>query len=408
MTHAAGNSFDSAAEEVKRAFRPEFDRARKQSRADGGEQERPIAPYVLRGPEDFARIRRPQFIVPGLIIENGVFLLYAPSGAYKTTTMLLIMLLAANGLALDGSAISAVPLVIVANEDTHGVELRLRALAEQRGLSLANVRVLASSEFRLDNEHERDRLVVTVKHAFPGKRPMVLFDHYDVMVTEKPTDPEMGARARDGLRDLIRRAFSCAVLLAHTPWGTEDRAKLPVSLWATMDGRASLKKKPDGTADLHVDHVKNGESGFALTVRAVKVEIQLEDGPFTTIAAEIVTDPETGQPLYVTPKERKGRDLSDDQRTALKAIQRAIIERPATPPPKQGLPTHAAVTMEQAATELIAELLPTTTRTGQQRPPNKQREQAGRVLKQLHGKHLALIVDGFVWLPRRALEEAAP
>jgi RecA-family ATPase len=83
-------------------------------------------------------------VVPGLIPEDGAFLLFAPSGHYKTTLMLLILVLAANGQGLDGSAIDPVPLIIVANEDAHGTKLRLRALAKLHGLSLDNVRVQAT------------------------------------------------------------------------------------------------------------------------------------------------------------------------------------------------------------------------------------------------------------------------
>jgi hypothetical protein len=383
------------------------DHARRQSTGNG-QAGKPIEPYPLEGPDEFFALERPRFVVPGLVPENGVFLLFAPSGHYKTTLMVLVLVLAANGKALDGSDIDPVSLVIAANEDPHGVKLRLRAAAQHLGLSLDNVRVLATGDFHLDNEEHRARLVAAAKLAFPGQRPALLVDHYDVSVSEKPTDPETGGKARDGLRDLVRHGFACAGILAHTPWTTSDRAKLPVSLWANMDARFGLTKREDGTAELHVDHVKNGEAGFTLTVRLVKVSVELEDGPFETVAAEIATDVATGELIKGT-KQKKGREerLSDDQQTALKAVQRAVDEHPAEHPGWEDVPRKAKLTREEKAVEKIASLLPRTTRTGNQRSDKHQKEHAARVLHQLHGRYLVRLVNrpdhpGYCWLSGKA------
>jgi hypothetical protein len=367
----------------------------------------PIEPYPLEGPADFVKLKRPRFVVPGMVPEDGVFLLFAPSGHYKTTLMVLVLVLAANGKALDGGDIDPVPLVIAANEDPHGVKLRLRAAAQHLGLSLDNVRVLATGDFHLDNEEHRARLVAAAKLAFPKRRAALLVDHYDVSVSEKPTDPETGGKARDGLRDLVRRGFACAGILAHTPWTTSDRAKLPVSLWANMDARFGLTKREDGTAELHVDHVKNGEAGFTLTVRLVKVSVGLEDGPFETVAAEIATDA-TGAPVRGT-KQKKGqaKELSDDQATALRAIERATLEHPAEHPGWEDIPRKAKLTREEKAVEKIATLLPRTTRTGKERDDKHQKEHAARILHQLHGRYLVRLVNrpqhgSYCWLDPKA------
>ena len=211
--------------------------------------------------------------------------------------------------------------------------------------------------------------------------------------------------ARDALRDLVARAFISASLLAHTPWTTTDRAKLPVSLWANMDARARLHKRDDGTAELFVEHVKNAESGFALEVRLAKVTVELEDGPCETVAAEFATDA-TGA-LHRGRKARDRQDLSGDQKTALKAVARAVAEQPAPKPAGADIPDKVVGTSERAAVETIARLLPTTTRTGSERKGNKQREHAARALHSLHGRYLVRMVDGFVWLAKAAEAEVS-
>lgn len=366
-------------------------------------------PYEVDGPEDFADMEAPRFVVPGLIPEDGTFLGYAPSGHYKTTFILLPLVLAANGRAMDGSEMGrSYPLIIAAIEDPAGVKLRLLAIAKRYGLSLERVRVLRTFDFRLDNETERLRLAATAKACFPGERASLLIDHYDVSVTANPTDPEVGGQARDGLRHILRSGhFACACLLAHTPWTTTDRAKLPVSLWANMDARASIQKLPDGRGLVTVEHVKNGESGFTYEIEVQKEEIALRGGvPFETVVAEFKRD-DDGQLLkWRKDAQRKKRELSADQRTALAAVQRAIDEKPAKPPLRSDVPQHVKGTREASAIELAADLLPRTTRTGNERKPNKQREHASDIIKALHDRKLLRIVEGFLWLSKAAEEEA--
>jgi AAA domain len=358
-----------------------------------------VSPFRLEGPEDFRKVKRPRFVVPGLIPKDGTFLLFSPSGHYKTTVALLVLVLAANGRALDGSAIQPTPLVIVANEDAHGVKVRLLALADHLGLSLANVRVLGGEEtFRLDSEDHRNRLVASAEQTFPGERPVLVIDHYDVSMTLNPTDPETGGVARDALRDLVKRAFSAAGLLAHTPWTTTDRAKLPVSLWANMDARLRLQKRDDGKAELFVEHIKNAESGYTHEIGLAKVTVDLEDGPFETVVAEFAMNAMGGIERGRKRKERQ--KPSPDQKTAMKAIARAVAERPVPTPAANDIPHTAVGTSEAAAVEMIARLLPTTTRSGSERKPFQQRAHAGRVLLSLHDRWLARVVAGFVWLPK--------
>jgi hypothetical protein len=314
----------------------------------------------------------------------------------------LCFVLAANGIGLDGSKIDPVPVIIVANEDAFGVKVRLRAVAQHLGLSLDNVRVLSSGDFKLDMPDCRDRIIAAAHKHFPGQRPALVIDHYDVTMIGTPHDPEVGKVARDGLREMLggKTPFCCITMLAHTPWTTTDRAKLPVELWANFDGRAGMVKNSDGAVSLKVEHVKNGESGYALDVVIRKVVVELVDGPFTTICAEIVKGAD-GQPQRSVIKARKERELSDDQRTAIKAISRAIVEQPTQPRPSDDLPAGPATT-ESAAVAMIGRLLPTTTKTGKDRKPFAQREHAARLLHALHDRYFVRIVEGCVWLDMKA------
>ena len=83
-----------------------------------------------------------------------------------------------------------------------------------------------------------------------------------------------------------------------------------------MDARFGLQKRDDGTAQLFVDHVKNGESGFTLEVRLVKVTVELTDGPCETVAAELATDA-TGA-LQRGQRRKAKQELTEDQRSPLR------------------------------------------------------------------------------------------
>ena len=159
--------------------------------------------YDFEGPEEFKKLKRPKFVIPGLIGDNTTFLLFSPSGHYKSTLIALLFVLAANGRAMDGSEIEPVPVIIVANEDPLGLKLRLLAVATALGLSLANVRVLSSGDFKLDRPGCLDGLIASAKAKLPGWRPALVIDHYDVSMDGNPTDPEVGGQARDAVRYLL-------------------------------------------------------------------------------------------------------------------------------------------------------------------------------------------------------------
>jgi hypothetical protein len=168
-----------------------------------------------------------------------------------------------------------------------------------------------------------------------------------------------------------------------------------------MDGRAGLTKREDGTAELHLEHVKNGEAGYTLTVRLAKVTVELEDGAFETVAAEIEKDP-SGAPCKGTRRNQPRAGLKPDQRTAIKAIARAVLEKPMPRPDGEDIPRHVTGTTEGTAISYIARLVPRTTSSGRERADHQQREHAKRIFGALHDKYLVRVVDGFCWLDPRA------
>ena len=87
-----------------------------------------------------------------------------------------------------------------------------------------------------------------------------------------------------------------------------------------------------------------------------KVTIALEDGDFETVMTEVKTG-DDGNLLRSKPQSKRDRAPSDDQKTALKAISRAIVERPGKPSTAPDLPKGECTT-ESAAVDLIARLLP--------------------------------------------------
>ena len=165
-------------------------------------------------------------------------------------------------------------------------------------------------------------------------------------------------------------------------------------------GRQVQPRQAGGTAEFKVDHVKNGEAGYQLNLLLRTVTIELEDGDFETVVTEFATAAD-GTPVRATLKSPRQRALTSDQQTALKAIGRAIVERPAKPPASADNASGQS-TSEAAAIDLIARLVPTTTKQGKERKPFAQREHAARLLHGLHERYLLRIVGGCVWLDERA------
>lgn len=239
---------------VTPAWRPEF---------------RPTFPFVWFGDED----SRPamSWLVKGLIVSNGLALVYGAPKSSKTFLVLDIALHVAHGRAWRGMPVQRSGVIYVCGEGEAGVRLRMKAWRQEKGGETGAPFALVPQAVNLfDGEEEVDRLIRDILAAaeLMSEPPrLIIFDTFSRMIgggdeDRAPDQNVMVARARR-----IQDATGAAVLYVHH--AGKDAAR----------GARGSNALP-GAADVVLQVTKNEETGLC-EGKVTMMKDGAEPAPFT-------------------------------------------------------------------------------------------------------------------------------
>jgi hypothetical protein len=228
--------------------------------------------------DDMLNLEPPAWAVQDILPLGGRVLLFAQSGHHKTNIAVDLACHVGHGRCWHGLPVAKHPVVVVATEDPHGTGRRIAGCHRHYGWASGQVIVVPGGELRLNDPATIAKLKATAQQHFPGQRVGFVIDHYDVSVEGDPTATEEAIAAAAGLRELGDGA-AFVLLLAHVPWTTDQRAKVPVALWANVDARLRCKRdEVSGQATLTVQHQKNGRSGISFRFEFEDYEFETNRG----------------------------------------------------------------------------------------------------------------------------------
>lgn len=336
--------------------------------------------------DDMLDLEPPSWVVEGHVPLGGRLLDFAPSGQHKTNLAVDQGCHIAHGLSWHGHAVAAHPVIIVATEDPHGAAMRVVGWHDYHGMPGGRVLIVPGGEFRLNDPDGIKRLKATAAEHFPGERVGFIVDHYDVSVEGDPTSTEIAKGAAEGLRALGDGA-AFVQLLAHCPWTADERAKVPVTLWANVDARRKVERNEvTGNATLKLLHQKNGRSGAVLKFEFETHKFATRKGEATCLIARrlLATAEEP-------PKAEKDK-LGDNEKLVLEILAAAISDKGRDIPPSHDIPRGMrGIPFEEweAAAERYM-------------PPDKEgfrwRRDFKRAVNSLRAKYRYRLANGWVWL----------
>lgn len=368
--------------EAQRAYE-----ARDSYRPNGADKpaDKPLAAWTL---DDIHELPSPSWIVDGHIQAGTRVLLFAPSGHHKTNIAIDQSCHVAHGMPWHGHDTARHPVVIVATEDPYGAAMRVAGWHDYHGMPKGRVVVVHGGELQLNDKATIERLKATAAEHFPGETAGFLIDHYDVAVSGDPTSTEEAKAAAEGLRELGKGA-AFVVLLAHCPWTTDNRAKVPVALWANVDARAKIERDTaTGRATLTLLHQKNGRSGAVLRFEWEEHRFELRQGEATALIARRIYDATDEAPK---PSREK---LGGNERLFFDALVAAINDHGRIPPPSHDIPRDAlAIPFEEW--EAAAERYMPPDRDG-----FRWRRDFKRAVTSLRTKGRYKLAGGWCWIPK--------
>jgi hypothetical protein len=367
-----------------------FEEARKrwQRESESKRQDESGNPLETWTLEDMLRLEPPAWAVEGLIPAGGRVLLYAPSGHHKTNLAVDAACHVAHGRDFHDHAVASHPVVIVATEDPRGTAMRVVGWHDHHAMPDGRVVVVPGGEFRLNDPTMVARLKATGAKHFPGERVGYVIDHYDVSMDGDPTATNEAVEAAAGLR-VLGDGAAFVLLLAHAPWATDQRAKMPVALWANLDARLRCERdEATGRATLTVQHQKNGCSGLVLRFEFEVHTFATRKGNADCLIARRLTDAPDVAPEPAGPK------LGDNEKLALDCLGATLVDLARDLPPSHDIPRGVrGVRYEEWLAAAVRYIPP-------EREEWRWRADFKRAVKSLLRKHLVRHVAGWCWLPK--------
>ena len=252
-----------------------------------------------------------EWLIKGVVPKAELVILYGASGAGKTFVALDYAFAIARGVDWRGRRVKQGIVVIIAAEGGKGVAQRLQAYAQYYGIDLRdvpNLRIITAAPNFLESE---DIAEVIAELQAIGDVSCVMVDTLAQVTpgANENTSEDMG-RALSNVR-LIHRATDATVLGVHHAGKDLSRGSRGWSgLKAAADAQIEVIRHEDGSREIHIEKMKDGEDGtrWGFKLEVVDLGVDYDGDPVTSCVA-IETDLPTRKPDEDNRKglKRRGR-----------------------------------------------------------------------------------------------------
>jgi hypothetical protein len=233
-----------------------------------------------------------EWLIKGVVPKAELIILYGASGAGKTFVALDHAFAIARGVDWRGRRVKQGIVVIIAAEGGKGVAQRLQAYAQYHGIDLRdvpNLRIITAAPNFLESD---DIAEVIAELQSIGDVSCVMVDTLAQVTpgANENTSEDMG-RALSNVR-LIHRATDATVYGVHHAGKDLNRGSRGWSgLKAAADAQIEVLRHEDGSREIHIEKMKDGEDGmrWAFKLEVVDLGVDYDGDPVTSCVA-IETD----------------------------------------------------------------------------------------------------------------------
>jgi len=274
-------------------------------------EERGGGRFTSRFAHEMANQEPIEWLIKGVVPKAELIILYGASGAGKTFVALDYAFAIARGVDWRGRRVKQGIVVIIAAEGGKGVAQRLQAYAQYHGIDLRdvpNLRIITAAPNFLESE---DIAEVIAEMQAIGDVSCVMVDTLAQVTpgANENTSEDMG-RALSNVR-LIHRATDATVLGVHHAGKDLSRGSRGWSgLKAAADAQIEVIRHEDGSREIHIEKMKDGEDGtrWGFKLEVVDLGVDYDGDPVTSCVA-IETDLPTRKPDEDNRKglKRRGR-----------------------------------------------------------------------------------------------------
>jgi hypothetical protein len=224
-------------------------------------------------------VAMPDWLIPGVIYERSVAMVYGPPDSFKSFVILHLASLLAHGMRWNGYDLKARPVLYVAGEGAPMFGRRRKAWFLHHDLPLDddNLTVIAEPVMLLDPADVRLFINAQKRKGWHGG--LVIIDTVSKCVPgANESDVEVMTQVIASA-DLIAKELDCAVILVHhTGWDSAHARGSSASL-GNCEVMARIDRKGDHRAMLAVEKQKDGaRQSFDLLLHQVKLGVLDRNG----------------------------------------------------------------------------------------------------------------------------------
>jgi hypothetical protein len=312
----------------------------------GGQAEQPPPLHFDYIPySEFDSLPAPDFLIDGFLVSNAANLIFGASNSYKTMLAVDAACSIATGRDWqDERPIKGGPgrVLYIATEGRNGVcRSRIRGWMEHYDVEAdlrQNIEAFRGEIFINEPEHV-DHLISDLI-AKGGEYKLIVVDVAAGTIAGSESDDETAKAWVRGIQRLIEHLRTTVLVLHHTGWADQTRARGHTHIWGSFDGRL----KAEGSADdlictLTVDRIKDGQSAGFFGFR-------LDQVCFGTAGLETTLVPVLDDD--VKPFNQKAVKIGANQKLLLDALDQALDQNGQPSPGFTGMPTGITVTTVSA------------------------------------------------------------
>jgi hypothetical protein len=210
----------------------------------------------------------PEWIIPGVLPEAAIGVIYGQHSAGKTFTAVDLALSISLGQSWRGQPVKQGSILYVAAEDDRGIQIRLAAGLAARGASAAPIKVLPTAPVLIDRAHQT-ALLKAIKRE---KRPSIIF--FDTLAAVTPGADENSGKEMGELLGYCHKLYEATgamIMLIHHEGKTDGRGPRG---WSGMGGAFEIIWKVSADElkhELEIEKVKNAAKGDVFQFRLLPV-----------------------------------------------------------------------------------------------------------------------------------------
>lgn len=260
---------------------------------------------------EMAAMPEPEWLVEGLIQKRSTGLMFGKSNSFKSFLAIDIGLSVATGHDWHGNAVCKGKVLFVATEGANGVgRQRVPAWLDHYGIGERDRQGvhLYPQEICLDRTDDVSALIASVSSL--GLFALVVVDIFGGSMAGSEIEDKTARAWVHGVQRILRETGAAVLVVAHTGWQDDTRARMHTHFWGSFDSRMRVEGDKNAlTSSLTIERHKDADSTGTWGFRLEKTGSSLV--PVIDNAV----------------KPAKGRKFTPTQRTAMEALDDALLAR---------------------------------------------------------------------------------